>query len=115
MACRVAAGMLAHLLPVAAGTSHEPLRRHTFKRGERLREAAAVAPTAPAPAITISLDPASIRSCHEGERHLEVRVPARGADLPLQVRCALCNGALGFGFGQLFEPVPSAGRQSAAA
>ena len=42
-------------------------------------------------------------------------VNRRGADLLLQARCAFCNGALGSDFGQLFEPVPSVGRQSAEA
>jgi len=28
----------------------------------------------------------------------------RGADLPLQVRGAVYNGTLGFGFGQKFQP-----------
>ncbi len=75
MAYRVAAGVLAYLLPVAAGTSHETLRGHTLKAGERLRGADAVTPPAsPASAITLSLDSTFIRSCHEGERHLEVRV-----------------------------------------
>ena len=32
-----------------------------------------------------------------------------GADLLLQVRCAVYNGALGFGFGQLFEPALGSG------
>ncbi len=31
----------------------------------------------------------------------------RGADLLLQVRCAVHNGALGSGFGHPFEPAPS--------
>src|SRR5829696_4279660 len=77
MTYRVAAGVLAHLLPVAAGTSHGTLRRHTLELGERLR-AATVEPdsaeAAAAPAIALSLDATFIRSCHEGERHLEVRV-----------------------------------------
>ncbi len=77
MTYRVAAGVLAHLLPVAAGTSHETLRGHTLKAGEHFRRAA-VEPTAvaarPVPAMTVSLDSTFIRSCHEGERHLEVRV-----------------------------------------
>ena len=34
----------------------------------------AKAAAAPASAITLSLDSTFIRSCHEGERHLEVRV-----------------------------------------
>jgi hypothetical protein len=77
---RVAAGVLAHLLPVAAGTSHETLRCRTLKLGEQLRDAATGAPepamvaAAPAAAITLSSDSTFIRSCHEGERHLEVRV-----------------------------------------
>ncbi len=80
MSDRVAAGVLAHLLPVAPGTSHETLRGRTLKLGEQLRHAAAGTPepakaaAAPASAITLSLDSTFIRSCHEGERHLEVRV-----------------------------------------
>jgi hypothetical protein len=79
MAYRVATGVLAHLLPVAAGTSHETLRDRTLKLGKQLRHAAAVSPepamaAAPASAITLSLDSTFIRSCHEGGRHLEVRV-----------------------------------------
>src|SRR3954465_518506 len=78
MTYRVAAGVLAHLLPVAAGTSPGPLRRHTLDLGERLRDAATVEPdaadAAAAPAIALSLDATFIRSRHEGERHLEVRV-----------------------------------------
>ena len=78
MTYRVAAGVLAHLLPVAAETSHETLRGRTLKLGEQLRRAATVAPepvaTAPASAISLSLDSTYIRSCHDGERHLEVRV-----------------------------------------
>ena len=77
---RVAAGVLAHLLPVAAGTSHETLRCRTLQLGEQLRHAPAASPepapvlAVPASAITLSLDSTFIRSCHEGERHLEVRV-----------------------------------------
>src|ERR687894_1671451 len=44
MTYRVAAGVLAHLLPVAAGTSHETLRGRTLEAGERLRDAAATRP-----------------------------------------------------------------------
>ena len=36
-----------------------------------------------------------------------MRWSRRGADLLLQVRCAVCNGALGSGFGQLFQPASS--------
>ena len=59
---RVATGVLAHLLPVAAGTSHETLRGRTLKLGEQLRHAAAgvpepaIAAAAPTSAITLSLD-----------------------------------------------------------
>ena len=42
----------------------------------------------------------------------QMRWSRRGADLLLQVRCAVYNGALGFAFGQLFEPIPSSGPQS---
>ena len=74
MPFRVAAGVLAHLLPVEAGKSPETLRGHTLKVGEQLRNAPAVKPVAAASAITISLDSTFIRGCHDGERHLEVRV-----------------------------------------
>jgi hypothetical protein len=74
MPYRVAAGVLEHLLPVAAGKSPETLRGHTLKVGEQLRKAAAVKPAAAASAITITLDSTFIRSCHHGERHLEVRI-----------------------------------------
>ena len=36
----------------------------------------------------------------------QTRWSRRGADLLLQVCCAVYNGALGSGFGQLFEPAP---------
>src|SRR3954454_7136709 len=78
MTYRVAAGVLAHLLPVVAGTSPGTLRCHTLDLGERLRDAATVEPNAAdaaaAPAIALSLDATFIRGRHEGERHLEVRV-----------------------------------------
>jgi hypothetical protein len=74
MPYRVAAGVLGHLLPVDAGISHESMRGCTLKFGEALRDAAALEPTAAAPAITLSLDSTFIRSCEEGQRHLEVRL-----------------------------------------
>jgi hypothetical protein len=74
MPYRVAAGLLVHLLPVEAGRSPETLRGHTLKIGEQLRATAAIKPAAAASAITITLDATFIRSCHDGERHLEVRV-----------------------------------------
>ena len=39
----------------------------------------------------------------------QMRWSRRGADLLLQVRCAVYNGALGSGFGHLFEPVSTSG------
>jgi hypothetical protein len=74
MASRVAAGPLAHLLPVEAGTSPETLRGHTLRADEQLRDAAAAKPSAAASAIAITVDPIFIRGRHDGERHLEVRV-----------------------------------------
>ena len=74
MPYRVAAGVLEHLLPVEAGKSPETLRGHTLEVGEHLRNAATIAPTAAAPAIALSLDSTFIRSCEDGERHLEVRI-----------------------------------------
>jgi hypothetical protein len=74
MPYRVAAGLLAHLLPIEAGKSPETLRGHTLKAGEQLRDAAAEAPAAAVSAITITVDSTFIRSCHNSERHLEVRV-----------------------------------------
>jgi len=74
MPYRVAAGVLAHLLPVEAGKSPETLRGHTLRLGEQLRDAAAVKPATAASTITVTLDSTFIRSCHSGERHLEVRV-----------------------------------------
>src|ERR1700758_2797682 len=35
----------------------------------------------------------------------QMRWSRRGADLVLQVRCAVYNGTLGSGFGQRFEPI----------
>ena len=74
MPYRVAAGLLAHLLPVDAGTSAETLRGHTLKVGEQLRAAAAVKPGPAVSAITVTVDSTFIRGRHDGERHLEVRV-----------------------------------------
>src|SRR6202048_3720654 len=68
MPYRVAAGVLAHLLPVAAGKSPETLRGHTLKIGEQRRDAPAVKPAAAAAAITVTVDSTFIRSCHDGER-----------------------------------------------
>lgn len=74
MPYRVAAGVLNHLLPLDAGTAPETLRAHTLTLGAHLVEATAAEPTAPATAITLSVDSTFIRSCDEGSRHLEVRL-----------------------------------------
>src|SRR5208283_3103076 len=47
---------------------------HTLKIGAELRDQAAVRPDPAAPSITVTLDSTFIRSCEDGERHLEVRV-----------------------------------------
>jgi hypothetical protein len=74
MPYRVAAGVLEHLLPVDAGTNPETVRRRTLMVGEQLRDTAAAEPAAPAAAITLTLDSTFIRSCEDGQRHLEVRL-----------------------------------------
>jgi hypothetical protein len=71
---RVAAEVLQHLLPIDAGKSPETLRSHTLQAGKRLAYEAAEKRPAAAAASTISLDSTLIRSCEDGERHLEVRV-----------------------------------------
>src|SRR5690349_22116329 len=71
---RVAAGVLEHLLPIGAGTTHETLRGRTLKLGAELVDAAAAEPAAAAAAITLTVDSTYIRSCEEGSRHLEVRL-----------------------------------------
>jgi hypothetical protein len=45
-----------------------------LKAGEQLRDAATVRPASGASAITVTVDSTFIRGCHDGERHLEVRV-----------------------------------------
>jgi hypothetical protein len=77
MPCAVqhaAAEVLAQVLPVDAGADPETLRRHTFKVAERLPMPATAKPATPAEAIVVTLDSTFIRSCEEGERHLEVRI-----------------------------------------
>jgi hypothetical protein len=74
MTYRVAADVLAQLLPVDAGKGSETLRRHTLKIGEALRNNAVARPETTASAIVVTLDSTFIRSCEDDERHLEVRV-----------------------------------------
>ncbi len=45
----------------------------------------------------------------------QMRWSRRGADLLLQVRCAVYNGKLGSGFGQLFHAVDPASELAMAA
>src|SRR5690349_16878316 len=74
MPYRVAADVVAQMFPVGAGNGPETLRCRTLKIGAELRDQPAVRPDAAAALITVSLDSTFIRSCQEGERHLEVRV-----------------------------------------
>src|SRR3954451_11436234 len=74
MPCRIAAGVLEQFLPVDAGNHPETLRGHTLKRGAELVDTAAAEPATAAPAITVTVDSTFIRSCEDGQRHLEVRL-----------------------------------------
>jgi hypothetical protein len=74
MPYRVAAGVLELLLPIDAGSDPETLRACTLKVGEDLRDAAPAETATAAAAITLSLDSTFIRSCEDGQRHLEVRL-----------------------------------------
>jgi hypothetical protein len=69
---RIAAGLLGHLLPVDAGAHSETVRRRTLRVGEQLRDSVPTEPAVPAMAITLTLDSTFIRSCEEGQRHLEL-------------------------------------------
>src|SRR3954452_17875468 len=62
------------MFPVDAGNDPETLRAPTLTIGADLRDQAAVQPDTAAPAIAVTLDSTFIRSCEDGERHLEVRV-----------------------------------------
>jgi hypothetical protein len=75
MTYRTAAEVLAQMFPVDAGADPETLRRHTFKIAKELpTQAATKPPPTGAEAIVVTLDSTFIRSCEDGERHLEVRV-----------------------------------------
>ena len=73
---RTAAALLGQMFPVDAGQDPETLRRHTFKIAKTLsRASAAEAPVSvDAKAIVVTLDSTFVRSCEDGERHLEVRI-----------------------------------------
>jgi hypothetical protein len=49
------------------------------------------------------------------EKSQSMRWSRRGADFPLQVRCAVYNGRLGSGFGQKFHPANEQHPQAAIA
>jgi hypothetical protein len=74
MTYRTAADVLEQMFPVDAGKDAETLRRRTLKIGEALRNDAVARPETMASAIAVTLDSTFIRSCEDGERHLEVRV-----------------------------------------
>ena len=74
MTYRTAADLLQQVFPLDAAKHPETLRRHTLKAGEALGECAAIQPEKTAPAVVVTLDSTFIRSCEDGERHLEVRV-----------------------------------------
>jgi len=73
---RTAAALLGQMFPVDAGQDPETLRRHTFKVAKTLSmTSAAEAPVSvDAQAIVVTFDSTFIRSCEDGERHLEVRI-----------------------------------------
>jgi len=74
MTYRTAADVLVQMFPVDVGKHHETLRRHTLKVGEALGACTAIRPGTGSSAIVVTLDSTFIRSCENGERHLEVRV-----------------------------------------
>ena len=74
MTYRMAADLLGQMFPVDADEHPETLRRHTLKVGAALGNCAVARSETAASAIVVTLDSTFIRSCEDGERHLEVRV-----------------------------------------
>jgi hypothetical protein len=74
MPYRVAADVLRQVFPIDAGRDPETVRRHTLKGGATLRGNAETRAEMAAAAVAVTLDSTFIRSCEDGERHLEVRV-----------------------------------------
>ena len=74
MPYRMAADVLKQVFPVDAGKDPETVRRRTLKVGATLRIDAVARPELSAAAVAVTLDSTFIRSCEDGERHLEVRV-----------------------------------------
>jgi hypothetical protein len=105
MPYRVAADVLQQMFPIDAGKDVETLRRRVLKVGDVLRNDAAIKPQTAAQAITVTLDSTFIRSCEDGERHLEVRagnvetalggrqvfgaVAKADTDIKVLIRCSL--------------------------
>jgi hypothetical protein len=74
MTYRTAADVLEQMFPIGVGNDKETMRRHTLRAGAALRDCAAIEPETRAAAIAVTRDSTFIRSCEDGERHLEVRV-----------------------------------------
>jgi hypothetical protein len=74
MPYRVAADVLKQVFPIDAGKDPETVRRHALKIGEAVRVDAVARPEMAAAAVAVTLDATFIRSCEDGERHMEVRV-----------------------------------------
>jgi len=74
MTYRTAADLLEQVFPVDAARHPETMRRHALKVGEAIGESASVQPEVAAAAVVVTLDSTFIRSCENGERHIEVRV-----------------------------------------
>jgi hypothetical protein len=74
MTYRTAADLLGQMFPVDAGTDPETLRRCVFRIAEELPTETTTSSATAAEAIVVTLDSTFIRSCEDGERHLEVRI-----------------------------------------
>jgi hypothetical protein len=74
MTYRTAVDVLKQMFPVDAGQDPETLRRHTLRIGKALEDYVPTRPETAASAIVVTLDSIFIRTCEDGEPHLEVRV-----------------------------------------
>src|SRR6201986_4011755 len=74
MTHRKAGGPLGPEFPVDGGKDPETLGRPAPQGREALGDCGATRPETAASAIVVTLDSTFIRSCADGERHLEVRV-----------------------------------------
>ncbi len=89
MTYRTAADVLEQMFPVSAGTDKKTMRRDTLRAGAAFRDCATIRPETAAPAIAVILDSTFIRSCEDGERHLEVRVG--NVETETGGRCTRCG------------------------